>query len=185
MFYDPRILVYPFYWYAFMFYVTSTLITVYISVVRCACVAIPFKVKTIFTEGRAIAAFKLFFVSILLLRLPMLMTKSIIREFDPVTITSRVVFKEVDNGGVASSVHDIANRTILTWTSFITVISCLVVMVAKLRASARFWSSGSSSKAISTNATVQTIRIKTHPRQKMFTRQSRRHTKRHQVMLRF
>ncbi|KAK3747253.1 hypothetical protein RRG08_040647 [Elysia crispata] len=149
--FDPRILVYPFYWYAFVFYETSTLITVYISVVRCACVAIPFKVKTTFTAGRAIAAFIIFFIFILVLRIPMLMTKSIIREFDPVTNTSRVVFKEVDDGGVASSINDIANRTILTWTSFITVVSCLVVMVIKLRASARFRSPGSSSKSAAPN----------------------------------
>ena len=50
---DPDILLYIFYWYAFVFYETSILITVYISVVRCACVAIPFKVKTTFTAKRA------------------------------------------------------------------------------------------------------------------------------------
>ena len=42
---DTSILWTPFYWYAFVFYDTSTLITVYISVVRCACIALPFKVK--------------------------------------------------------------------------------------------------------------------------------------------
>ncbi|KAK3748273.1 hypothetical protein RRG08_039525 [Elysia crispata] len=48
---DYRILRYPFYWYAFTFYETSILINVYISVVRCACVAIPFTVKSMFQYG--------------------------------------------------------------------------------------------------------------------------------------
>ena len=129
---DPIILVFPFYCYSFTFYETSTLITVYISVVRCAWVAMPFKVKTTFTARRAIAAFIVFFVSIVLLRVP-----TFIKKIDPVTNSSRVVYDEVDDGNLADRINDIANRNILTWTSLISVISCLVVMVVKLQASAR------------------------------------------------
>ena len=35
----PKIFIFPFYWYAFVFYETSILIIVYISVARCVCVA--------------------------------------------------------------------------------------------------------------------------------------------------
>ena len=73
---DKNILAFPFYWYSFVFYETSILITVYISVVRCACVALPFTVKNIFTSHRAIITFITFFISILLLRVPVFMTIS-------------------------------------------------------------------------------------------------------------
>ncbi|GFS22233.1 chemosensory receptor C [Elysia marginata] len=144
--FDPLILRNPFYWYAFVFYETSILITVYISVVRCACVAMPLKVKTTFTVRRAIIAFITFFLCVALLRVPMFMSRRIVREFDQVSNASRVVYKEIDDGGLADMVNDIVSRNILTWASFIVVIACVVVMVTKLRASARFRSSASASK---------------------------------------
>ena len=55
---DITILWVPFYWYDFMFYDISTLITVYISVVRCACVALPFKVKDMFTSASSYSDFQ-------------------------------------------------------------------------------------------------------------------------------
>ena len=138
---DPKILRYPFYWYAFVFYETSILINVYISVVRCACVAIPFKVKSTFTVRGAIIAFITFFVSVFLLRVPMFMKKQIVREFDPFNNKTRVVYKEAEDGGLAEKMNDIVSRNILNWASFVTVIACLIVMVTKLRASVRFRSS--------------------------------------------
>ncbi|GFR99999.1 chemosensory receptor C [Elysia marginata] len=138
---DPRATSFPFYWYSFVFYDTSILINVYIAVVRCACVAIPFKVKSTFTTRRAIIAFTAFFFSVFLLRIPMIMKKRIVREFDAVQNKTRVVFREFDDGGLAERINDIFNRNILNWFSYITVISCLVVMVTKLQASARFRSS--------------------------------------------
>ncbi|KAK3765987.1 hypothetical protein RRG08_002230 [Elysia crispata] len=138
---DPKILRYPFYWYAFVFYETSILINVYISVVRWACVAIPFKVKSTFTVRGAIIAFITFFVSVFLLRVPMFMKKQIVREFDPFNNKTRVVYKEAEDGGLAEKMNDIVSRNILNWASFVTVIACLIVMVTKLRASVRFRSS--------------------------------------------
>ncbi|KAK3759583.1 hypothetical protein RRG08_020950 [Elysia crispata] len=138
---DKEALAHPSYWYSFVFYETSILITVYISVVRCACVAIPFTVKNIFTSRRAIVTFITFFISVLLLRVPVFMTKRVMREFDPISNTTKVVYKELDDGGLSEKLHDIMNRNILNWSSIVIVIACLVVMVTKLRTSARFRSS--------------------------------------------
>ena len=138
---DPQILRYPFYWYAFVFYETSILINVYISVVRCACVAIPFKVKSTFTARRAVIAFVAFFLSVFLLRIPMFMKKRIVQEFDPISNVTRVVYKEAEDGGLAESMNDIVSRNILNWASFVTVIVCLVIMITKLQTSVRFRSS--------------------------------------------
>ncbi|KAK3767579.1 hypothetical protein RRG08_003840 [Elysia crispata] len=149
---DKDVLAHPSYWYSFVFYETSILITVYISVVRCACVAIPFTVKNIFTSRRAIVTFITFFISVVLLRIPVFMTKRIIHEFDPITNTSQLVFRELYDGGMAERLYDIMNRNILNWTSIALVIACLVVMVTKLRASVRFRSSVGATHPAETHA---------------------------------
>ncbi|KAK3775402.1 hypothetical protein RRG08_002648 [Elysia crispata] len=135
---DKDVLTNPSYWYSFVFYETSILITVYISVVRCACVALPFTVKNIFTSRKAIFTFITFFICLLLLRIPVFMTKRIVREFDPISNTTQVVYRELDDGGLTEK---LLNRNILNWASIVIVIACLVVMVTKLRASVRFRSS--------------------------------------------
>ncbi|KAK3743625.1 hypothetical protein RRG08_030748 [Elysia crispata] len=148
---DSNVLSYPSYWYSFVFYETSILITVYISVVRCACVALPFTVKNIFTSRRAVVTFITFFISVLLLRLPLFMTKRIIREFDPISNTTQLAYKELEDGGLADRLHDIMNRNILNWASITIVIASLVVMVIKLRASARFRSSAGATHSAETH----------------------------------
>ena len=135
---DPTTLWVPFYWYSFLFYDTSTLITVYISVVRCACIALPFKVKDMFTARRALFTFLVFFICVFFLRLPMFMKKRFVRIIDRLTNSSTVVVAQFDDGGIAYTINDIVSRNIQPWSCFIIVIACLVVMVTKLRASARF-----------------------------------------------
>ena len=152
---DKNVLAFPFYWYSFVFYETSILITVYISVVRCACVAMPFTVKSIFTSRRAVVTFITFFIFVLLLRIPVFMTKRIIRVFDPKSNTTQVVYKEFEDGGLSEKLHDIMNRNILNWASITIVIACLVVMVTKLQASARFrFSAGGSHSAETHTGTI-------------------------------
>ena len=136
--FDYKILRYPFYFYAFTFYETSILITVYISVVRCACVAIPFKVKSAFTTRRAIIAFISFFITVFLLRIPVFMTKRIVRQHDPVSNSTITMYKEFPDGGLSDRLNDIVSRNLLTWTSFVIVVLCLIVMVIKLQTSAKF-----------------------------------------------
>ena len=146
---DKNVISIPFYWYSFVFYETSILITVYISVVRCACVAMPFTVKTTFTSRTAIITFITFFVSVILIRVPVFMTKRIILQLDPKSNSTRAVYKEFEDGGLAEKLHDILNRNILNWASIVMVIACLAVMVTKLRASVRFRCSlGATSPAI-------------------------------------
>ena len=69
------------------------------------------------------------------------MKKQIVREFDPVSNATRVVYREAEDGGLAEKLNDIVSRNILNWASFVIVITCLVVMVTKLKASVRFRSS--------------------------------------------
>ena len=156
---DKDVFTHPFYWYSFVFYETSILITVYISVVRCACVAMPFTVKKIFTSRRAIITFITFFISLLLLRIPVFMTKRIIREFDPILNTTQVVYRELDDGGLAEKLNDIMNRNILNWASIVIVIACLVVMVTKLRASVRFRSSAGATHSAETHTGTSDVHL--------------------------
>ena len=76
----------------------------------------------------------------------MLMKRKIVRTFDPVSNSTRFMYKELDDGGLADKLNDIVSRNILTWTSFVTVLTCLVVMVTKLQASAKFRSSVSAAR---------------------------------------
>ena len=141
---DPTTLLVPFYWYAFLFYDTSTLITAYISVVRCACIALPFKVKDMFTSRRALITFLVFFICVFFLRLPMFIKKRFVRISDKLTNSSKVVVRDFEDGGLAYTINDIVSRNIQPWSCFIIVIACLVVMVSRLRASAKFRSTSSS-----------------------------------------
>ncbi|KAK3790540.1 hypothetical protein RRG08_060587 [Elysia crispata] len=68
----------------------------------------------------------------------MFIKKRFITEFDKLTNSSRVRVKEFDDGGLADTINDIVSRNVLPWTCFIIVTACLVVMVTKLRASAKF-----------------------------------------------
>ena len=102
-----------------------------------------------FTARRAIIAFIVFFISVFALRFPMFMTKTITQQFDTASNMTRFVFREIDDGGLADKINDIFNRNILTWTSFITVLICLTIMVIKLQASAKFRSS-LSTKSVTT-----------------------------------
>ncbi|KAK3743628.1 hypothetical protein RRG08_030751 [Elysia crispata] len=79
------------------------------------------------------------------------MTKRIIREFDPILNTTKLVYRELDDGGLSEKLHDIMNRNILNWASIVIVIACLVVMVTKLRASVRFRSSAGGSHSTPTH----------------------------------
>ncbi|RUS89373.1 hypothetical protein EGW08_002893 [Elysia chlorotica] len=110
--FDYNILRFPFYWYGFTFYEVSILITVYISVVRCACVAIPFTVRNMFTARRASITFAAFFVSNFALRFPMFMSKRMVRQFDPVFNATMLVYIEVKDGGIADKINDIAPLTL-------------------------------------------------------------------------
>ena len=145
---DITILWVPFYWYAFLFYDTSTLITVYISVVRCACIALPFKVKDMFTSRGALITFLAFFICVFFLRLPMFIKKRFVRIIDRSTNSSKVVVTEFDDGGLADTINDIVSRNIQPWSCFIIVIACLVVMVTKLRASAKFRSTSAANGSV-------------------------------------
>ncbi|KAK3743627.1 hypothetical protein RRG08_030750 [Elysia crispata] len=100
---------------------------------------------------KAIVTFISFFISLLLLRIPVFMTKRIVREFDPILNTTQVVYRELDDGGLSEKLHDIMNRNILNWASIVIVIACLVVMVTKLRASVRFRSSAGGSHSTPTH----------------------------------
>ena len=156
---DPSTLWVPFYWYSFVFYDTSSLITVYISVVRCACVALPFNVKDMFTARRALITFLVFFICVFFLRLPMIMIKRFVRIIDRLTNSSKVAVVEIDDGGVAHTINDIVSRNIQPWSCFIITITCLVVMVTKLRASARFRDSLSAKDSgIANNRSLSTPR---------------------------
>ncbi|KAK3733971.1 hypothetical protein RRG08_024771 [Elysia crispata] len=104
---DTRVISYPSYWYAF-----HSHHCLHLCGKMCLC-SHALYVKSTFTSRRAIVTFIIFLVSIILLRIPMFMTKRVIFEFDPMLNTTRVAYKEFDDEGLAETIQDIMNRNIL------------------------------------------------------------------------
>ena len=63
---------YPVFWPTSTFYSYSVLISVFLGVTRCACVAMPLRFKSVFTVKRTVAALLILFCIDVLLHLPML-----------------------------------------------------------------------------------------------------------------
>ena len=68
----------------------------------------------------------------------MFIKKRFVRISDRWTNSSQVIVKDFEDGGLADTINDIVSRNIQPWSCFSIVIACLVVMITKLRASAKF-----------------------------------------------
>ena len=58
--------------------------------------------------------------------------------FDKFSNTSKVIVYRFDDGGLADTINDTVSRNVLPWTCFIIVTVCLLIIVTKLRSSAKF-----------------------------------------------
>ncbi|XP_005109640.1 uncharacterized protein LOC101846167 [Aplysia californica] len=135
---QPSVILFFIYWYAVIFYDTSMLITVFIALVRCCCVAIPLKFKGVFTRSRTAVCIVGITVSTVLTRLPTLITQEIVAEYD--AINNRTVYRlrYTADRPQAIELNDIMNRTAIWWIAITTMFVCVIVLATKLRASSEF-----------------------------------------------
>ena len=128
---DYDIFRYLLYWPAYTAYDLSALITVSLGMMRCACVAMPLKFKIIFTKSRTIKWVVFLVVLAVSLRIPVLSIHSISWRTDPQTNVSSLYLKDV-NADYMTRINDILNRGIVIYFLYITIVTCVSVLIFKL-----------------------------------------------------
>ena len=154
--FDPEVFITCTYWYGQVFYDFSCFISVFLAAVRCCCVVMPLKFKTVFTKSRTVRTLIGLFIAAICLRAPQLYGHRFVWESNPATNRTSLTCSHVKQTQmqVLAKVNDIINRNILSWLAYITVFVCVVAMIVKLKAASRFRNSVSqvgSSKTYDTN----------------------------------
>ncbi|GFN83187.1 chemosensory receptor a [Plakobranchus ocellatus] len=135
--FDPRFTGNLFYWPAMAVYNFSSFISLFLGLVRCACVAKPLHFKSVFTKSRTTTiVIVLFFVSVSL-HLPVLTIFTIDRVYEPFTNSTFVYLGYTHRLPAMVKINDYLNRIIIPWVSFIVMIACAVVLSYKLFQSSR------------------------------------------------
>ncbi|CAL1535219.1 unnamed protein product, partial [Lymnaea stagnalis] len=124
------------YYYAF-FYDVSQIDTTFIAVLRCWCVALPFRFKDTFTRGKTTAMISVLSLACLSLHMPQLCTQGLRGNKDPVHNLTRLIYWTSSNRDVIYSVRN-TSGLVLTTLCQIVVCFCLVVLASNLRASLQF-----------------------------------------------
>ncbi|GFS09407.1 chemosensory receptor A [Elysia marginata] len=134
--FDVNFVRYLFYWPAYTAYDLSTYISVFLAVTRCACVAMPLKFKHVFTKSRTLKWVMLLVLIAVSLRLPVLTINRISRRTDPETNMTSLYLKHVNNDEM-SRINDILNRGSFIYVSYVTMVTCVVIIMVKLRQAAK------------------------------------------------
>ena len=126
------------YWYAYVFYDYSSFISVFLAVVRCACVARPLRFKSMFTKSRTITILCVLFLVALTLRIPVLTVFGLTWSINPKTNATYRSLSFADNIEQIYTANDIINRNIISWLAYTIVTTCVVILTNRIRAASRF-----------------------------------------------
>ena len=158
--FDPQILYVGIYWYAYVFYDYSSFISVFLALVRCACVAKPLRFKSMFTIPRTFTILGVLFFLALTLRIPVLTIIRLTWAVNPLTNLNYRSIWVVDNFEKIYKANDIVNRNIVSWIAYITVTTCVLILASKLQAASRFrQSSQSTTQNASTENSNSTLGV--------------------------
>ena len=136
--FDPQILNHGFYWYAYIFYDYSSFISVFLALVRCACVARPLRFKSMFTTQRTFTILGILFLMALTLRIPVLTITRLTWGINPLTNSSYRSIQFTDDFHKMLKVSDIMNKNIVSWIAYVTVTTCVLILASKLQTASRF-----------------------------------------------
>ena len=136
--FHPSVLSFGLYWYAYVFYDYSSFISVFLAVVRCLCIAKPLLFKSIITKSRTLTTLALLFCVTLALRFPVLLVIRFIWRRNPQTNATFLTTAFTRNFKEIYKANDIVNRNTISWLAYVTVLTCLIVLVSKLKAASRF-----------------------------------------------
>ncbi|GFR98734.1 chemosensory receptor A [Elysia marginata] len=129
--FDYRVLLYLPYWPAFTAYDLSAFISVSMGVMRCACVAMPLKFKLVFSRSRTVKWVLFLVVLAVSLRLPVLTINRLGWRTDPLTNDTYAHVKSVKLDYM-SKINDIVNRGVLIYLSYVTMVTCVLILTVKL-----------------------------------------------------
>ncbi|GFR70292.1 chemosensory receptor C [Elysia marginata] len=153
--FHPGVLIFGLYWYAYIFYDYSSFISVFLAIVKCACVAKPLRFKSMFTKSRTLTALAVLLLTAVALRLPVLFVVGFTWKINPLTNRTFLTTTLHRNYKEIYKASDIVNRNIISWLTYFTVIACVILLVSKLRAASRFRQTLASLQSAQ-QATVQT-----------------------------
>ena len=126
------------FWYGQVFYDFSCFISVFLAAVRCCCVVMPLKFKTVFTKSRTVRTLIGLFIAAICLRAPQLYGLRHIWKLNPATNNTFLSCAEARDFPIFGKINDIVNRNILSTVAYVAVAVCVVTMVVKLRDASRF-----------------------------------------------
>ncbi|CAL1537007.1 unnamed protein product, partial [Lymnaea stagnalis] len=121
-----------------MFYLITVLITTFLAIVRCLCVAMPLKFKKSFTRRTSVATLVAFSLIAVASYLPILVYMKMAVEFDPrVNCTRYVLWISPKRDEVKQAVW-VSRDVFVTFVTQIVVIVCVVILTRSLKAASRF-----------------------------------------------
>ncbi|GFR70356.1 chemosensory receptor C [Elysia marginata] len=127
-----------FYWYSQVFYDYSSFISVFLGLVRCACVAKPLLFKSMFTVTRTLIILGVLFLVALSLRIPVLTSFRLTWAPKPQTNSTWLAYRASSNSRKMFAILDIVNRNVVSWVAYTITVICVIILVIKLVAASRF-----------------------------------------------
>ena len=136
--FHPKILYFGIFWWAYTFYDYSSFISVFLALVRCACVSRPLRFKSMFTISRTVTILGVLFLVAVTLRAPVLTVFRLSWAVNPVTNSTFRSIQFVDNFREIYKANDIINMNTISWVAYIIAIGCVTVLISNLQAASRF-----------------------------------------------
>lgn len=141
-------LMYPLVWFHVMFTRVTTLITAYITLERCICVAAPLKVKNIFSPTRTIVCIIVIYAVMLASVIPMLYTVRLSWVLNPLRNTTVLGVTFIDDRNQVENITFVSSNLLPT-AAFFLVIVCTVLLVVNLQKKSQWRMQASASSSIS------------------------------------
>lgn len=125
-------------YYYLMFYDVSKLITTFIALQRCCCVAMPFHFKNTFTCTRTAIITATIVVFSIATYIPKLSLQELTHVSDFSNDSSLLVLSRSNAWQDYAFVYNITNSILMTTVCHVTVLSCLFILASSLNSSSRF-----------------------------------------------
>ncbi|GFR81471.1 chemosensory receptor C [Elysia marginata] len=134
------------------FYDYSMFVSLFLAIARCACVARPLRFKSTFNKSRTLVILGVLFFAAMGLLCISCAALGVTWAVDPNTNSTYILFWVRDTRLV--KISDILNRNVLALLTYITAITCVVILASKLQAASKFRQSSARSGE---SAKVETV----------------------------